>query len=165
MWSQLHGGYRTPYDPRPAIQRLASGDVTAWDELWQELHHQGDVGEASYAAVPLLVELECRKRTSGWQFLALLATIETQRHSKANPPVPEWLSAEYRLAWQRAVTLALSTLNESDDPLVIRSALAVVALAKGQRRLGALLAWLDTSEIEELTDERLSWSQLYRSAG
>jgi hypothetical protein len=24
----------------------------AWDELWNELHHQRDVGEASYAAVP-----------------------------------------------------------------------------------------------------------------
>src|SRR5471030_2667579 len=99
LWSQLRGGYRVPYDPRPAIQRLeAAEDPAAWDELWDQLHHQGDVGEASYAAVPLLVELESRRRTSGWRFLALLATIETQRHGKRNPPVPEWLSAEYRLA-------------------------------------------------------------------
>jgi hypothetical protein len=163
LWSQLRGGYRTHYDPRPAIQRLEdSEEPAAWDELWEQLHHQGDVGEASYAAVPLLVGLETRKRSSGWRFLALLATIEIQRHSKKNPPVPEWLSAEYGQAWQNVVPLALSTLSESRDPLVIRSALAVVALAKGQLRLGALLAWLDTSEIEELTDERLAWAEVYR---
>ena len=55
QWAGLCGGYRTPYDPRNAIGKLREGDAkAAWDELWQELHHQGDVGEASYATVPLL---------------------------------------------------------------------------------------------------------------
>lgn len=54
----MEGGYRLPYDPRPALDRLATVDVAAaWAELWQELYHQGDVGEASYAAVPELVRL------------------------------------------------------------------------------------------------------------
>jgi hypothetical protein len=48
-WEKLLGGYRTAFDPRPALQNLES-DVhvkDAWHELWEELHHQGDVGEAS----------------------------------------------------------------------------------------------------------------------
>jgi hypothetical protein len=46
-WRGLKGGYKMPYDPRPALQRLAAGVErgAAWDELWQELFHQGDVGE------------------------------------------------------------------------------------------------------------------------
>ena len=58
-WEGLEGGYRIPYDPRPVLSKLASGlEVDhAWDELWNELHHQGDVGEASFAAVTALVDL------------------------------------------------------------------------------------------------------------
>lgn len=48
-WNQLECGYRVRYDPRPALAKLQSGvDVAAaWEVLWQELHHQGDVGVVS----------------------------------------------------------------------------------------------------------------------
>lgn len=48
-WSEMEGGYRIPFDPRPLFGKLqANQDVeTVWNELWNELHHQGDVGEAS----------------------------------------------------------------------------------------------------------------------
>src|SRR5690242_20920662 len=49
-WVGLQGGYRIPYDPRNALHSLeANTNVEkVWEELWTELHHQGDVGEASY---------------------------------------------------------------------------------------------------------------------
>lgn len=58
-WPGLRGGYRIPYDPRSALCSLEQGkDVeAAWQELSTELYHQGDVGEASYAAVPHLVRI------------------------------------------------------------------------------------------------------------
>jgi len=45
---------------RAGLQRLAAGmdRDAAWAELWQGLHHQGDVCEASYAAVPHLVRIQ-----------------------------------------------------------------------------------------------------------
>src|SRR5215469_1203330 len=57
-WTELIGGYRTAFDPRPALHKLESNvhAKEAWHELWEELHHQGDVGEASYAAVPTSCE-------------------------------------------------------------------------------------------------------------
>src|ERR1700733_11200764 len=63
-WSNLTGGYRTAFDPRPLLARLETEHDTAavWHELWEELHHQGDLGEASYASVPHLVRIH---RTSG----------------------------------------------------------------------------------------------------
>jgi hypothetical protein len=58
-WNTLQGGYRMPFDPRPLIRKLQDNqDAQAtWEELWDELHHQGDVGDASYTAVPLLVDV------------------------------------------------------------------------------------------------------------
>ena len=161
-WSVLTGGYRVPYDPRPAIGRLYDDrlDDVAWRELWEELHHQGDVGEASYAAVPLLVEA-CTTGPRDWNFHGLIATIETERHRRANPAVPSWLKVTYEKALSKAGTLALEDLGTADDPEVIRSALAVVALARGDLQLGALLSDLDSSELQELVNERFAWSDLY----
>jgi hypothetical protein len=55
-WAKLTGGYRVPYDPSAALSRLEQGQ-DVWPELWNELHHQGDVGEDSDAAVPHLVRI------------------------------------------------------------------------------------------------------------
>src|SRR6202166_34878 len=56
-WSHLTGGYKIPFDPRPPLAKLENqrDTKTAWQELGEELHHQGDVGDASYAAIPELV--------------------------------------------------------------------------------------------------------------
>jgi hypothetical protein len=161
-WSQMLGGYRRPYDPRPAVSRLRSdpADGSAWSELWSELHHQGDVGEASYAAVPLLVDA-CAAGPRDWNLFALVATIEVERHRRANPRLPEALARDYAEALTRARDLALADLAETRDPLVVRSALAIVALADGALELGALVTGLDESEITELLDQYVAWGELY----
>ena len=52
-WEGLKGGYKVLYDPRPALRELESGSPVEpiWKELWEDLHHQGDIGEASYCSV------------------------------------------------------------------------------------------------------------------
>lgn len=163
-WSSLHAGYRILYDPRPALRRLSAdwNDRQAWDELWNELHHQGDVGEASYAALSILAELAAKVTTRGWSVYALAATIEIERHAARNPPVPIWLVADYAQAWTTLIDLALADLRASRDRLVVQSALAAVALANGETKLGALLGFLDDAEIDEYLEEHLDWSSRYR---
>ena len=80
-WAHLRGGYGEPYDPRDAMRRLSDSDVSAWEELWQELHHQGDVGEASYAALPALVRVHEARGVADWNTYALAATIEEARQN------------------------------------------------------------------------------------
>jgi hypothetical protein len=53
-WQEFHGGYRVSYDASVALRSIQDG-IDVWDELWEELHHQGDVDIASYASVPQLV--------------------------------------------------------------------------------------------------------------
>jgi hypothetical protein len=65
-----------PFDPRPILQVLETGDDSAaWDQLWEELHHQGDVGEASYAAVPHLIRIQAQRSDVNWNLYALISTI------------------------------------------------------------------------------------------
>jgi hypothetical protein len=159
----MQGGYRMPYDPRPAIAEVARAPLeqAAWDELWNELHHQGDVGEASYASVPLLVEA-CQSGARNENFYGLLATIEVERHRRSNPELPEWLAESYPRALLRARALALADLANAIDRHAARSAMAVVALASGDTELGALLAHLDSDQIGELLETFMDWGDLYR---
>lgn len=118
-WNELAGGYRMPYDPSDTLRRLASGD-DVWDELWEELHHQGDVGEASYATVPHLVCIAKNLPRRDWNFYGLVSTIEIERHRKSNPPMPRWLIKAYQEAMQGVLELALSDLTSNSDRRVDR---------------------------------------------
>jgi len=161
-WQKLKGGYKIEYNPTSALKKLGV-DKAIWDELWENLHHQGDVGEASYAAVPHIVKIGQKSVERDWNLYALLSTIEIERHRKTNPPIPSWLIEEYEQAWQNLLQLGLMDLQKTTDPLLIRSILGTIALARGNRKLGALLIELDTSEIDELLEERLAWSDFYKS--
>jgi len=158
-WQSLEGGYRVAYDASEPLRRLEQGE-DVWDELWQELHHQGDVGEASYAAVPHLVRIT-EGRQPDWNLYALVAVIEVERNRRSNPPVPFWLETDYKTAWQEIKKRALQDVQSTTDPLLLRSALSVIALASGETKLGAILTWMDTSEVDEIAEQQLAWSELY----
>lgn len=160
-WKTLKGGYRVPYDASVSLARLEAGE-DVWDELWQELHHQGDLGEASYASVPHLVRIAAARQTRGWNVYALVATIEVERHRKTNPPVPEWMRADYDRALRDLATLGLADLDDREDALTIRSILGLVALTKGALELGTWISYADESEIREALEEHQGWSNHYR---
>jgi len=161
-WEGLEGGYRIPCDPRPALRVLeARDDPDVWHQLWEELHHQGDVGEASYAAVPHLLRIQAQRSSVDWNVYALISTIEIERHRRGNPPIPNWLSESYRAAWDRVLELGTRDLGRTDDPLAVQAILGALALAKGELKLGAFIAESDSSEIDALLEERSAWSELY----
>jgi hypothetical protein len=162
-WDKLQGGYRLPYNPSSALRNLESNVeiAAAWEELWTELHHQGDVGEASYAAVPHLVRIQRERGDLGWNLYALASVIEVERRRKGNPPLPEWLAESYYRSWRDLVEIGMAELNQEDDPLTIRCILGALALAKGAVKLGALISYLDESEIDVILEERCEWSRLY----
>jgi hypothetical protein len=151
-WQNLEGGYRVPYDPRPALARLQSGDGSAWEELWTELHHQGDVGVASYASVPQLVHIHRDRDVPEWQTYALIGTIETCRRQRKNPSLPEWLTAEYQAAWDAIVPLACRDLPRATDETTVRAIIGAVAIAKGLRPLGDLILNFTGDELLEMVE-------------
>ncbi|MGJ5136931.1 hypothetical protein ACQR1V_02995 [Bradyrhizobium oligotrophicum] len=146
-WASLLGGYRVPYDPRPALQRFEGGDSSAWDELWNELHHQGDVGEASFAAVPGLVRIRERRGVADWQTYTMIAIIELARDGSRNPAMPADLRESYEAAWGQLLHMALRDLTTAQDADVVSQLLGVIAIARGQRALGRIA-------IEFTEDER-----------
>jgi hypothetical protein len=154
-WSGLKGGYKVVYDPRPALRALALryDDKAVWDELWNELHHQGDVGDASYAAVVEIARISEDHAPAYWGAYGLAATIEEARLVDGrNPPVPDWIEPHYKIAWQTLFQLALRDLAVSADDETTNCALAVVALHRGRLNLGRMAMCTEDERAEMLRD-------------
>ena len=122
-WSSLEGGYRVPYDPSDCLLKLLAGDPEgALNELYENLHHQGDVGTASYASVPTLVECGC---------LDLVAIIEIARLQNPNPDIPDWLASDY--------LAALESIEKPGQERDMLGYFILIALASGHQRLALAL--------------------------
>jgi hypothetical protein len=134
-WESLDGGYRMRFDPRPQLSRLQTNNDTkaAWNDLWEELHHQGDVGEASYAAVPHLVRIYRERGGDYWNTYAIVAIIELARSIGKNPEVPKWLEEGYFRAIRELAEVGAVEIFRATDPTDIRAILSILAIAAGSR--------------------------------
>ncbi len=146
------GGYKVPFDPRPALLKLENQQdtVTAWKELWEELHHQGDVGDASYAAVPELVRIHRTVSAADWNLYAMVAIIELSRTESQNPEVPDWLHADYHLSIQELGQMGTKAILSAEDSETKRAILSVIAIAKGLRTHGKFLVSYSEDELLQM---------------
>jgi hypothetical protein len=139
-------------DPRPLFANLENGlDIEAtWHELWDDLHHQGDVGEASYAAVPHLVRIYRNHDTPDWNTYAIVAVIELAREKNNNPAVPKWLEDGYFSAIQELTKIGAAEVLTANDQEVSRAILGIIAIAKGIRTHGRLLVEFSEDELLDM---------------
>jgi hypothetical protein len=134
-WQTLKGGYRVLFDPRPMLKQLEASphDDALWSEFIGDLYHQGDVGEASYAAVPELLRLIVQSEVTPWQPITLVAFIEEARTSPQNPVLPDWLAPAYSQSVDTLARYCLQMLPATTEPLAVSSMLAFLTLWKGMR--------------------------------
>lgn len=154
-WSNMTGGYKMPFDPRPLLKRLETDSDTTgvWHELWEELHHQGDVGEASFAAVPFLVRSYRRRRVLGWNTYAIVAIIELARKEGNNPDVPRWIEEDYFQAIRELAEIGATEVLQVETVEDARAILSIIAIAKGLRIHGELLLNYAEDEMREIVSK------------
>jgi hypothetical protein len=154
-WNHLTGRYRTPFDPRPLIRKLENGEGNAavWHELWGELHHQGDVGDASYAAVPHIVEIHRQSGIVNWNPYAIVACIESARMT-GNPTIPDWLEKDYFSSIQELSEIGIAEISRANKPEEVRAILSIIAIAKGLRTHGRFLLEYSEDELIDLEFDR-----------
>src|SRR5688572_18835133 len=91
-WAELRNGYRVTYDARPLVRRFAVGNDlnSCWDEIWDKLHHQGDVDTASYAALPHLIRMSGALKRD-WNIYSYATTISLEAGRERNPAIPNFM--------------------------------------------------------------------------
>jgi hypothetical protein len=110
-WKRYRGGYkRAVVNLIPFLEKLGSGHMVEkdWDILWDDLHHQGDVGEASYAVVPYLAHYASIATPIAWHAFGFPAVVELERGRHGNPEVPPELFGNYTAALQALPKIALN---------------------------------------------------------
>jgi hypothetical protein len=145
-WQSYTGGYRDAYDASVPLRRLFAGGASSelWDEFWQELYHQGDVGPASFAAVPWLVEYARRSPELDWNAFGLVAVIELERpHSCLNCPMPSELADGYYEAINRLPEVVSAHPQKEWLPILMQHITACIALARGQRLMARAYLEMD----------------------
>jgi hypothetical protein len=151
-WENLEGGYRTRFDPRPLLSELQADKnaKAAWHELWEGLHHQGDVGAASYAAVPHLVRIYRERGVLDWNAYAIVAVIELARDDGKNPEVPRWLEDDYFQAIRDLAEAGAIEVLQTKNVEEIRAILSILAISAGARTHAQFLIDYSAEELLEI---------------
>lgn len=157
-WQHYRSGYnRVKTDITPWIRQLLSGefDDSLWSFLWDDLHHQGDLGEASYAVIPYLVEYVKRSGNLNWNVFAFAACVELERTENGNPPVPIEFERSYHEGLQELPQLAICRDSEKIwTAEQIMGIAACLALSKGHRGLARAYLDLSPGEAASFLEER-----------
>jgi hypothetical protein len=146
------GGYRTPFDSRPWLAFLETGKDNAgvWKALWEDLHHQGDVGEASYVTVPHLVRIYRGLGQFDWNANPIVATVELCRGERDNPPLPKGVEEDYLRAIQQLAETGITQFHKLKEVEDVRAVLSILALAKGARAHAKFLLEYGEDELLEM---------------
>ncbi|MCU0289668.1 MAG: hypothetical protein MUF15_25155 [Acidobacteria bacterium] len=163
IWKALKSGYKMPYDPTDIIKKLEKdkNSKNAWEAIWEELHHQGTIGDASYAIIPYLIDIHKRKHFDDWQIYSFVSLIIQESRRKTNPKIPKWIEKDYSESLKDLFNIALKDLKKSDDKLLTRSILGFLAFQKNLLKYGAIITAYDESEIDEFFEDRMGWSEIY----
>jgi hypothetical protein len=158
IWQTLNGGYKIPYDVSTLIKILQSTNdntkiVNIFAELWDNLHHQGDVGLASYLALPQLVAICIDKKSFDWNFVGLCVLIENCRQADHNPKLPEEFQNEYFDALKKFEQYLLKNFKSINDPTTLRLTLAFLATVNGQIKLGKAIENLDEDMVKDFLEQ------------
>lgn len=153
LWQTLDGGYKIPYDASIPLKKLEQVSCSnemeeVWIELWNELHHQGDVGVASYLAVPQLARIAVNKDLYNWNLLGICSVIEQQRHSGDNPPLPAAFHDYYTEGLNRLQQFVITNLSRKVDNTTYRLALSTLAACAGKIKLSKAIGELDDNVME-----------------
>ena len=160
IWKGLTGGYKVPYDASIPLRKLRQtndqGTISKiLAELWDELHHQGDVGIASYLAVPELARIGIEKRLFDSSLLGLCCVIEQQRHLGENPTLPTEFEDYYLLGLIDLKQFVLDNINGDLDDTTYIIALSTLATCTGRIRLGKAILEMEDNDILEEFIEKL----------
>lgn len=151
-WKDFNGGYRIPYDASIPLKSLEKASTTEeidaiFSEMWNELHHQGDVGIASYLSVPHLIRIAKEKKLFNFNLFGLIATIEIERHND-NPPLPKEFETEYFQALREGIPeLVMMGTGTHWDLVLTSTILSALAVSKGHINLANAIGRMDDPDI------------------
>lgn len=155
-WETFEGGYKhTRFDCVSLIRHLQQHgtDAAFWDIAWEDLHHQGDVGEATYAFVPHLAEHVVASRDVDHMVYIFASVVELARESSRNPPIPDYLQAGYDWGINTLLVAPLQKPDLSWSATLVQYHAALLAASQRHQILGVAYQEMDTDHARRFLAE------------
>ena len=158
IWPGLEGGYKIPYNASLPLKKLRDSTLPKeqeiiFTELWDNLHHQGDVGLASYLSIPHLVSICISKDSLDWNYIGLCVLIENCRLNENNSELPENYQEDYFESLTQFEKYLLLNFKNITSKAALRLTLALFATLNGQPALGRAIELLDEDLVSEFLKE------------
>jgi hypothetical protein len=158
LWASCKGAYNIPYDASRALRRLRDNShpqdaKMIFAELWDNLHHQGNVELASYLAVPHLVSICISKNSFDWNYIGLCVVIENCRLKDHNPELVSEVESTYFDSLRTFESYLLLNFKSITDQTALRLSLALFATLRGQPDLGRAIELLDDGLLTKLLSQ------------
>ncbi len=155
-WANLSHAYGSASD----IPQLARDpapkdgyDSEPWFTLWSSICHQRDGYDASYAALPHIVDITCKaKEPLDFSFFQLPAAIEIARANRRGPDLPADLTNAYSEAVLRLAKCIALHLKDDRDESMLLSAMSALAASKVHHRVAEAIMDLDDNLIGQLIE-------------
>ena len=150
-YGQYRSGYGIIYDVVPKIRELINSGPSKsfWNEIWEELYHQGDVGEASYAIVPYLVEYEESNKHLEENIYHFVVSVELASLEDRNPPIPNELQFSYAKGVRKLPYIGMNKLKRGCSHSAVMLVASAMAVSLGHTILGR--SYLDFGPDDALT--------------
>ena len=117
--------------------------------LTNALCHQGDIFNASYAAVPHFVRvLSTDPLKASWALYSIVGAIEQCRLKGRGPQIPAELSDSYFSALSELPQIIAAAAKAPWDEVRCRALVATIAVAKGHLALSEAIDLLDPKTVE-----------------
>ena len=154
-WVELRGG-KGRYDAAPILEELREGYLPLerfWSIAWDELHHQGEVGNASYLAIPWIWQhYQDAGLEPDEELLWFAGMVERRRRSGDN----EALLADFAAGYHRSLHEIAAVAAAGESGLrsfgATKACCHLLAVLGDQDPLAELLDLLEEDQLPRLLD-------------
>lgn len=156
-WSELQHAYGDASNIPALLSQLinlpsSNGDEEPWFSLWSALAHQGDVYDASFAAVPHVIHAAASNPLKADAvYFQFPAWVEICR-KKNGLELPSELSEAYLEALSRLPSLVAQAAAREWDAEFLQCALSAISAAKGQTIVAEAALELSPNIAEEFME-------------
>lgn len=152
LWKTFEGALSSKYDASIALKKLENETNSLKinqlvEELFENLYHQGDVGVASYMALPHLIRIAIQKKIDNFLVPLLVASVETNRN--LNVDIPIEFEEEYLEEIKKVIDLIYLNQNQLKDKTYLITALAAICATQQQTKLSEVILEMEDNEIVE----------------
>jgi len=154
-WKTFDGGHRIPFDASVILRTLQTSDHPAeepWNQIWNNLYHQGDVGIASYAALPWLFFIYKEKGWIDYHLPNFAYAVERSRQNPSNPMVPDWLLDEYEQAVEGLALYCLEKRKTHIERNFQKAVILLVAILMKEPQIADLIDYVEIGDEEKAID-------------